>query len=40
MPPRRYVIVQLARFDLLNFSELEVYVRRMLLYIAAKKRLI
>ena len=30
LPPRRYVVVQLPRTDILNFCELEVYVRRML----------
>ena len=32
LQPRRYVIVQLPHTEYLNFSELEVYVRRMLLY--------
>jgi len=32
LPPRRYVIVQLPHTEYLNFAELEVYVRRMLLY--------
>jgi len=37
LPPRRYVIVQLPRTELLNFRELEVYVRRTSLYTGANK---
>ena len=37
LPPRRYVIVQLPRAETLNFSELQVFVRRTYLHCAPKK---
>jgi len=39
MPPRRYLIVQLEVSEYLNFCEIEVYVRRKLVYTSPNSQL-